>query len=186
MLILIGGPDRVGKSTLANELSILSGIPVKHHNEPCPNDSSIFDVYLREAREGINQIWDRSYLCAYVLERQRKRTHDHLVDIIDLEMELSKLHEVIHVGVTRSWNWSAPLHIDELDQAYGGYSSWYRRDVLMARQEEHHFYINEMENFYRYVTMFPSFMLEPEWGAEEVLNNVKAISKSERPRFRLS
>jgi hypothetical protein len=108
------------------------------------------------------------------------------VDILDLELELSKIHEVIHVGVSRPWSWSAPLHLDEINQEHPGYSPWAKRDLMMARQEEHHFYTNEMDSFYRYVTMFPSFMVEPEWGAEEVLNNVKAISKSERPRFRLS
>lgn len=186
MLILISGPDRVGKTSLATELSLLSGIPVKHHAEPNPCDASIFDIYLKEAGEGTNQIWDRSYLCAFILERHRKRTHDHLVDIIDLELELSKKHEIVHVGVSRPWNWAAPLHVDELNQQFAGYSPWYFRDLLMARQEEHHFYTTEMENFYRYVTMFPSFMMEPQWGAKEVLENVRAINKAERPRFTVS
>ena len=56
----------------------------------------------------------------------------------------------------------------------------------MARQNEHHFYIDEMENFYRYVTMFPSFMVEPDWSAYDVWENVQSIHKMERPRFAMS
>ena len=183
MLILLGGPDRVGKSTLAETISTHLNFSIRHHSEPNPGSASIFDNYLTEAREGINQIWDRSYLCAFILERQRKRTHDHLTEILDLELEISKLHDVIHVGVTRPWNWVAPLHVEEIEKEFKDSQSWYQRDMLMARQEEHHFYTSEMDSFYRYVTMFPSFMVEPTWTELDVVENIRAISKSERPRF---
>jgi len=186
MLILLGGPDRVGKSTLATQLHELTGFPVKHHNAPDPRDASIFDIYRRNLEEGGNQIWDRSYLCAFILERYRKRNHDHLVEIMDLELELSKIHEVVHVGVTKPWHWSAPLHWEELNKKHHPLSHWATRDALMARQNEHHFYIEEMDNFYRYVTMFPSFIAEHNWGAEEVWANVQSINTMERPRFTLS
>ena len=183
MLILIGGPDRVGKSTLAAQLSELSGIPVKHHGPPDPSDTSIFDMYRRNLAEGGDQIWDRSYLCAFILERYRKHNHDHLVDVMDLEFELSKQHQVVHVGVTKPWHWSAPLHYKELTDEYPTINRWALRDMFMARQNEHHFYTGEMENFYRYVTMFPSFMVEPDWDHEDVWTNIRAVIESERPRF---
>lgn len=186
MLILLGGPDRVGKSTLASDLSALTDLPVKHHNAPDPFDENIFDIYRRNLEEGGDQIWDRSYLCAFILERFRKRNHDHLVEIMDLEFELSKKHDVIHVGVTKPWHWCAPLHWDELHKRHRQPSHWVARDAFMARQNEHHFYIDEMENFYRYVTMFPSFIVEPGWGVHEVWENVQSIHKMERPRFALS
>ncbi len=186
MLILLGGPDRVGKSTLATQLSELSGFPVKHHSAPNPTDEAIFDVYRRNIEEGGDQIWDRSYLCAFILERYRKRNHDHLVEIMDLEFELSKKHEVIHVGVTKPWHWSAPLHWEELHKRNYPPSEWYIRNEFMARQNEHHFYISEMGNFYQYVTMFPSFMVEPSWDSYDVWQNIQAIAKSERPRFTVS
>ena len=186
MLILLGGPDRVGKSTLAAQLHELSGFPVKHHNAPDIRDVDIFDMYRRNLKEGGSQIWDRSYLCAFILERYRKRNHDHLVEIMDLELELSKKHEVIHVGVTKPWHWSAPLHWEELNERLHQPAQWAIRDAFMARQNEHHFYIDEMENFYRYVTMFPSFIVEPNWGANEVWENVKSINTMQRPRFTLS
>jgi hypothetical protein len=186
MLIILGGPDRVGKSTLATRLSQLSGFKVKHHNAPDLRDQSIFDVYRRNLAEGGDQIWDRSYLCAFILERYRKRNHDHLVEIMDLEFELSKTHEVIHVGVTKPWHWSAPLHWEELNKKQHPVSNWALRDAFIARQNEHHFYTTEMENFYRYVTMFPSFMVEPQWESQDVWSNIKAIANSERPRFTTS
>lgn len=183
MLILIGGPDRVGKSTLAAELSELSGIPVNHHTAPNPKDQSIFSVYKREASAGGDQIWDRSYLCAYILERHRKGNHDHISDVVDLEMILKDQHSVIHVGVSRPWHWSAPLHIEELKGEFPEARPWFMRDLLMARQNEHHFYTEEMVNFYQYVTMFPSFMVEPTWNAQEVWFNIQAVNESPRPRF---
>jgi hypothetical protein len=186
MLILLGGPDRVGKSTLATQLNYLSGFAVKHHNAPDPFDDNIFDIYHRNLDKGGDQIWDRSYLCAFILERFRRRNHDHLVEIMDLEFELSKRHDVIHVGVTKPWHWCAPLHWDELHKRHSQQSHWVTRDEFMARQNEHHFYIDEMENFYRYVTMFPSFIVEPDWSANEVWENVKSINTMQRPRFTLS
>lgn len=183
MLILLGGPDRVGKSTLAASLSALTQIPVKHHSAPDVFDGNIFDIYRRNLDEGGDQIWDRSYLCAFILERYRRRNHDHLIEIMDLEFELSKKHEVIHVGVTKPWHWSAPLHWEELNKRHRLPSHWALRDEFMSRQNEHHFYIDEMENFYRYVTMFPSFMVQPEWGAYEVWENVEAIRDMQRPKF---
>ena len=183
MLILLGGPDRVGKTTLAQQLGYISGFTVKHHGPPDIRDESIFDIYRRNLEDGGDQIWDRSYLCAFILERYRRRNHDHLVEIMDLEFELSKKHEIIHVGVTKPWHWSAPLHWEELNKAEHRSSHWALRDAFMARQNEHHFYIDEMENFYRYVTMFPSFMVEPTWSASDVWENIQAINRMERPRF---
>ena len=183
MLILLGGPDRVGKSTLASQLSELSGFTVKHHNAPDCRDKSIFEMYRRNLNEGGDQIWDRSYLCAFILERYRKRNHDHIVEIMDLEFELSKKHEVIHVGVTKPWHWSAPLHWEELHKRHYPPEPWFIRDEFMARQNEHFFYTDEMVNFYQYVTMFPSFMVEPNWTAENVWQNINSINSMERPRF---
>lgn len=184
MLILLGGPDRVGKSTLAAQLSEITDFPVKHHSEPDPRGKTIFDSYRRDLLEGGDQIWDRSYLCTYILERFRNHNHDHLAEITDFELKLSKIHQVIHVGVTRPWHWSAPLHVEEIK---GGHdlpvSDWFIRDMLMCRQNEHHFYTDEMVNFYQFVTMFPSFMVEPAWTASDVFENISAISKDGRPRF---
>ena len=183
MLILLGGPDRVGKSTLAAQLSELSGFKVKHHSQPDARDKSIFDIYRRNLEEGGDQIWDRSYLCAFILERYRRRNHDHLVEIMDLEFELSKIHEVIHIGVTKPWYWCAPLHWEELNKKHYPLSHWATRDAFISRQNGHHFNIGVMDNFYRYVTMFPSFMVEPDWDSHDVWSNVQAISSAERPRF---
>ena len=183
MLILLSGPDRVGKSTLAAELSELSGFSVKHHSAPDSQSSSIFEVYRNNLRDGESQIWDRSYVCAYILERFRKRTHDHIVEIMDLEFELSQKHRVIHVGVTKPWHWSAPLHYNELKEENPEASWWHIRDQFMARQSEHHFYTDEMAQFFQYGTMFPSFMVEPSWSSFDVWSNIEAINGMERPRF---
>ena len=183
MLILLGGPDRVGKSTLAAQLSEITDFRVKHHSEPNPRGKTIFDQLRQSVNEGGDQIWDRSYLCAYILERYRNRNHDHLIEITDFELELSKIHQVIHVGVTKPWHWSAPLHIEELNKRHHPPSDWAIRDEFIARQNEHHFYTDEMINFYQFVTMFPSFMVEPAWTASDVFENISAISKDGRPRF---
>jgi len=183
MLILLSGPDRVGKSTLASQLADLFDFPVKHHSEPNPRGKTIFDAYRQDLNEGGDQIWDRSYVCTYILERFRNRNHDHLVEIMDFELELSKIHQVIHVGVTKPWHWSAPLHMDELTKRHHPPSDWMIRDEFMARQNEHHFYTDEMVNFYQFVTMFPSFMVEPTWTANEVLTNIHTINEMDRPRF---
>lgn len=182
MIIIFSGPDRVGKSTLAAQVAQISGFTLKHHSAPNLEHGHIFDVYRENLKEGGNQIWDRSYVCAYILERFRKRTHDHMADIVDLELEMGLATEVIHVGVDRPWCFSAPLHYEELREE-GVTNKWVLRDLMMARQNEHQFYNDEMTSFLKYGTMFPAFMVDYEWDARRIWDNCRGLAIMERPKF---
>ena len=172
MLILLGGPDRVGKSTLAAELSEYTGYRVVHHSAPNQKSPRIFECYYQNLQDGESQIWDRSYLCAYILERFRNNNHDHIVDVVEMELELRR-QPVIHIGVTRPWYWSAPLHLQELKQEFPDAKPWFIRDMLMGRQQEHHFYTEQMLFFYNTITMFPSIIYDGVSGPDEVLSEVR-------------
>ena len=175
MLILLGGPDRVGKSTLAAELSEYSGYPVIHHSPPERTSPRIFECYYQNLLAGESQIWDRSYLCAYILERFRNNNHDHITDVVELELEL-RHQPVVHVGVTRPWYWSAPLHLHELKNLYPDAEPWFLRDQLMSRQQEHHFYTEQMAFFYQTITMFPSTFYDGVSAADEVFSRIRKIT----------
>lgn len=172
MLILLGGPDRVGKSTLAAELSEHSGYPVIHHSAPDKTWPRIFECYYQNLQAGESQIWDRSYLCAYILERFRNNNHDHISDVVELELAL-RSQPVIHIGVTRPWYWSAPLHLRELKELYPDAAPWFIRDKLLARQQEHHYYTDQMMFFYRNITMFPSIMYDGVSAAADVFSEIR-------------
>lgn len=172
MLIIVSGPDRVGKSTLikamADELGDAQTF-VAHHGPPDSSNANIFDVY----RESIGEwkrsdrpyaIFDRAYPCSFILEQHRRRNAGHFEDVIDFEIELlDAVDSVVHLGVLRPWHWSAPLHVEELrNELPGSTADWYIRDEYIARMQEHQLYTEQLLNFYDNITMFPNARVENE------------------------
>lgn len=173
MLIIVSGPDRVGKSTLikamADELGA-SDTYVAHHGPPPTANENIFDVY----RDTIQDwkwsgkpyaIFDRAYPCSYILEQHRRRNAGHFEDVIDFEIELADaVPAVVHLGVFRPWHWSAPLHVEEVRDEHPDAALWYIRDEYIARMQEHQIYTEQLLNFYDNITMFPNARMENEEG----------------------
>jgi len=171
MLIIVSGPDRVGKSTLIRAMAETLGESdtyVAHHGPPPKENENIFDVY----RDTIQDwkwsrkpyaIFDRAYPCSYILEQHRRRNAGHFEDVVDLEIELlDAIDSVVHLGVFRPWYWSAPLHVEEVREENPGAAPWLIRDEYIARMQEHQIYTEQLLNFYENITMFPSARLEDE------------------------
>jgi hypothetical protein len=168
MLIIVSGPDRVGKSTLISSLEKYLGennTYVAHHGPPPSDQENIFDFYREDitdwkASDKQYAIFDRAYPCSYILEQHRRHNAGHFEDVIDLEIEIAEsFPAVVHLGVFRPWFWSAPLHIEEVKKEMPGAALWRIRDEYISRMQEHQIYTEQLLNFYENITMFPNTQL---------------------------
>lgn len=171
MLIIVSGPDRVGKSTLIKEMvgNLKGDCYVAHHGPPPQDSERIFDFYRDdlgrwEDSGATHAIFDRAYPCSYILEQHRRRNAGHFEDVIDFEIELADRvpGKVVHLAVLRPWHWSAPLHIQELRELSPGAAPWFIRDEYIARMQEHELYTQQLLSFYENITMFPNVQLKNE------------------------
>ena len=181
MLIIVSGPDRVGKSTLIARLVDVLGKDnclEMHHSAPPRNQGSIFDFYKDDILRWINTsgkgycIFDRAWPCSYILEQFRRNNLGHLEDLIELELWINDVvaDGVVHVGQFRPWHWSAPLHVEELkDEAQHEDGDWFIRDQYITRMQEHEVYQTQLIDFYERVTMFPNVQLTDSQAPEDVL-----------------
>jgi len=168
MLIVVSGPDRVGKSTLIQGMSDKLGdnAMVIHHGPPPTDQKNIFDFYRDDVRRWQDSgkkvaIFDRAWPCSYILEQHRRNNAGHFEDLIDLELWINDQIDgaVVHLAQLRPWHWSAPLHVEEIKQEHPEYADWRLRDEYVARMQEHRIYTEQLQNFYEDVTMFPSVEL---------------------------
>lgn len=179
-LIIISGPDRVGKSTFIMELSKKvaqegKNVVVEHYSEPPTYMNDIFERYrvsisqLMADKELDVLIWDRSYVCAYILERFRNNAHSYISDVVALETWLALKEDLFveHIGLTMPWHSIANLHLKELQNTGKYPTEWSLANQMMSRCNEHRFYSDEMSDFFQNITMFPSVILS---NREEVLS----------------
>jgi ABC-type cobalamin/Fe3+-siderophores transport system ATPase subunit len=167
MLIIVSGPDRVGKSTLIKRMADVIGshnVEVVHHGPPPQDQENIFDFYRKDVEKWAESgkelaIFDRAWPCSYILEQHRRRNAGHFEDVIDFEIWLNDLIDapVVHLAQFRPWCWSAPLHIEELKEE--GFKGWMLRDEYIARMQEHRVYTEQLQTFYEDITMFPNVQL---------------------------
>ena len=162
-LIIFSGADRVGKSTLIDKLyrAYQGQAMVKHHNAPSRYSEEPYEYYKKDlaefmmAREEVC-IWDRGWPCSYILEQHREGTHDHLPEIVDLELYVMTFGiKVLHVAVQKNWSWSAPHHLEELKSENANVSDWWLRNKYINRMREHEKYYKELDYFLNNVTAFP-------------------------------
>ena len=163
-LYIISGADRVGKSTFSWKLA--SALPYRakivHFSEPdrSPNNPSLFHRYKDTVSQELGKdtealIFDRSYVCGYILERFRENNHAHLDQLVELEIWLNdNLEEVNHVGIVKPWSFASIHHLKELRQGEP-LAPWALTDALISRMNEHRFYYQELFEFYDHITMFP-------------------------------
>lgn len=175
MLIVVSGPDRVGKSTLIKAMAEETDALVIHHGPPPTDQENIFDFYRKDIEDwGFTQhkiaIFDRAWPCSYILEQHRRRNAGHLEDLIDFEIWLNdQVGAVVHLAQFRPWHWSAPLHIEELREEHPDAANWFIRDEYVARMQEHEVYSNQLIDFYERITMFPNVQLTDTRPADLVL-----------------
>lgn len=184
-LYIISGPDRVGKSTfqrdLSQALSVVKSLPpeVEHFSEPPLSQRDITERYRVSIDKFISSpsevlIWDRSYVCAYILERFRKNSHSYVGDLVSFEVFLARKSElkVEHVGLTLPWHEIALFHLKELEETGLHQNSWSISGELISRMNEHRFYTEEMVDFYQNITMFPSSLLASREEVYTYLENI--------------
>ena len=169
MLIIVSGPDRVGKTSLIKRIEMEIGIGdifSTHHSEPSKNDRNITDRYKRAVDAWINSgmqfaIFDRAWPCSYILEQHRRRNLGHLEEIIDLELWMNNYvpDKIVHLAQFRPWYWCAKHHITEIRNKEREAEKWYIRDEYMARMQEHRVYTEQLIEFYENITMFPNVQL---------------------------
>jgi hypothetical protein len=191
-LVIFSGGDRVGKSTLISNIQKFLGeenCDVFHHGAPPYHTSNVFDFYRINRDKWLEGgkkwcLFDRSWACSYCLEDWRRHTHGQLDEIASVEIEFLRMADqfsVIHVAVEKPWQWSAPKHIEELDQMHGDAPAWVIRDEYVARQKEHKHYYERLYDFYENVTAFPSMVHSQSFAktaseaeARYVVENVKS------------
>jgi hypothetical protein len=177
MLIVVSGPDRVGKSTLIQQMSqeLHGDALVLHHGPPPQDQENIFDFYRQdiETWQKSNKkvaIFDRAWPCSYILEQHRRRNAGHFEDLIDFEIWLNDVvGAVVHVAQFRPWHWSAGLHVEELREEFPDAAPWFIRDEFIARMQEHRIYTEQLQNFYEDITMFANIQLTKTYSAQQVL-----------------
>ena len=132
-LWLIAGPDRVGKTTYCKTLKR----PVYHFGPPNPTIKNIYSSYraaLEEQPAEVQICFDRGWVCSYILDTFRRHAGNHAAEITQLEIDLfDQGWEVEHIGITREWSWSAPLHLKELRELYPRYAAWKIRDLFIEK-----------------------------------------------------
>jgi len=177
MLIIVSGPDRVGKSTLISQMTgvIAQDVYTAHHSAPPKTQENIFDFYREDIAKWKSSkkpvaIFDRAWPCSYILEQHRRRNAGHFEDLVDFEIWLNdEIGAVCHLAQFRPWHWSAPLHIEELREEFPDAAPWYIRDELVARMGEHKIYTEQLMDFYEDVTTFPNVQLTSTVPASAVI-----------------
>jgi hypothetical protein len=170
MLIVVSGPDRVGKSTLICRMQEALGtdnVFTAHHSAPPKDQKNIFDFYKDDVLRWQGMvgkpyaIFDRAWPCSYILEQHRRRNFGHLEDLVDFEIWLNDtVGAVVHLAQFRPWNWSAPLHIEEIrEEQNDSTADWFVRDELITRMTEHRVYTDQLQQFYEDITLFPNVVL---------------------------
>ena len=183
MLIVVSGPDRVGKSTLIKGMEeVISGdVFIQHHSAPPRDQENILDIY-KEAIEtwdlsGFEHaIFDRAWPCTHILEQLRNRNAGFLEEVVDFEMWLKRRGtNVVHIGQFRPWHWSAPHHLVEVDSELKDTPQWVRRAEYLSRMQEHEQYSQQLIDFYDRITMFPSIVLNDTRDPREILTQISSL-----------
>jgi hypothetical protein len=189
-LVIISGPDRVGKSTVCSELIEQLGeenCEIIHLAEPPLDQEDPYDVNRDKIQEWVASgkewcFFDRSYPCSMVFEERRRGNAGHLSHIVELEIELLRCEEfkVIHVVYDRPWHWSAKHHLAEIDSLYPRASDWAKRDHYISRMKEHQLYYERISDFTTNVTAFPTYWHKatphPDDCANRIINLVSQIA----------
>ncbi len=183
MLLVVSGADRVGKSTLIENMwrAIDEETFIQHHSAPPRDQENILDVYQEaidtwEMSGCKHAIFDRAWPCTHIYEQLRNKNAGFLEEVIDFEMNLRRRGiNVVHIGQFRQWCWSAPKHLVEVDELLAGKPQWAKRAEYLSRMQEHEQYSQMLLDFYDRVTMFPSLQLQGTPDTIELLQKAVAL-----------
>jgi hypothetical protein len=156
--IVILGADRVGKSTIVentkNDL-ISRDICVRslHFSGPQPHHHTPIQQYIDPFQSALDQeaqvvICDRGFseVCFYEKFRRHIEISEEWAN--SAESFFSAYSQSIKVFlVERTWEWSLPFHIIEINTLYPGCSDYYLEMQLKARHKEHVEYYAYMRDY---------------------------------------
>lgn len=171
-LLIVSGADRVGKSTFCKSFR---NAEVCHFGIPSSSDSHVFGMYLRKLKDSkSNLIFDRSWVCGYILEDFRRHSTNHILELTELEIQIHDLGwDVFHIGILRPWYWSAPKHLEEIRELYPDVAPWRQRDLLTERRLEHQFYQGQLQEYYTNVSLFPSIVVTTDQQINRARQNIQ-------------
>jgi len=191
-LVIISGPDRVGKSTVCSELIEQLGeenCSIIHLAEPPLDQEDPYDVNRDMIQEWVASgkewcFFDRSYPCSMVFEEHRRGNAGHLSHIVELEIELMRCADTFKIGhavFSREWNWSAKHHLAEIDEWFPSASEWAKRDKYISRMKEHQLYYERIKDFTQHVTAFPTYWHHatpwPDTDADLIIKEMENLLK---------
>lgn len=156
--IVVLGADRVGKSTtvdntrdglIARDICVrtlhFSG-PKPHHHTPIQQYLDPFQSAIEEKAEVV--ICDRGFseVCFYEKFRRHIEISEEWAN--SAESYFSAYSKTIKVFlIERSWEWSLPFHIIEINTLYPECSDYYLEMQLKARYKEHKAYYAYMKDY---------------------------------------
>lgn len=179
-ILLVLGPDRVGKSTLINKLSeylILDSKKhlVLHFDGPKPHHSTPIHQYILPINKALDMgsewvLCDRggAEVCFY--EKYRRNIDiDHawtqrFEEYVETNFAWHKT-----ILIKRDWEWCRPRHIEEINRLWPNCTDYWRNSQLNMRKAEHECYYEYMDRYFSYVSKFMPTILETnELSSEQI------------------
>jgi len=113
-LIILEGPDRCGKSTIANHIENLYGYRKNHFSKPF--DANLLYDFLK-VKLDTNIVFDRSWLSRiyYTVMRDGFYPYKAIEQIQQIEqIFIENGYDIYYYLVYRPWEWVVQYHIEEL------------------------------------------------------------------------
>lgn len=156
-LLVISGADRVGKSTLIEKLKKDVDVESFHFSAPKTHPTRDFEEAIcNSTKESI--IFDRGWPDRFIFEQIRNNNKTGLWDYIrDFEIDLYKSGiEVFLLGITRPWNFSAALHLQEFPSNL----SQFQISTNLEKARKEHYQVQElMKEYFSHYTMFQNHII---------------------------
>lgn len=155
--VAVMGPDRVGKSTLIENLKdyLLENnkkVEVLHFSGPKPEHNSPIDQYTHPLEQALSNspdfiICDRfgAEVCFYEDIRRNIRISEEWAKTCESYF-MSRTNLDVYL-VQRPWSWSLPHHKEEILSLYPQSTEWFIDMQLQNRHYEHISYYAYMESF---------------------------------------
>jgi hypothetical protein len=170
-IIVVLGADRVGKSTIVNNtieqfknanidaISLHFAGPQPHHDSPIQQYTESLDRALDTMPEVI--ICDRGFseVCFY----DKFRRHVDISEEWAFAAEsyfASRTSNLYVFLIKRSWEWSKPHHIIEIQEQYPNATQYFIRNQLLMREAEHYAYYEYMEDYLKNRSLLPHKTLD--------------------------
>jgi len=181
-IIAVLGPDRVGKSTLIdnsfNLINEFASVKKLHFSGPQPHHNSPIEQYTEPLNKALCEnhpeyvLCDRGFSEVCFYERFRRNIIISPEWAIAAESYFSAVSKSLDILVVqRSWEWARENHINEIEELFPNATTYYKRNLLLVREEEHKQYYTYMTNYLENISTLAYQIIQPKLG-ESVLDYV--------------